>query len=78
MHATLKTLAAALVAGTVAFGAVAQDKAEKAPAKKAAAEKSAGGKLVANGVTIPQSRIVARNKELTPTGPPNTMCHQSS
>ena len=38
MHANLKTLAAALVAGTVAFGAVAQDKAEKPP-KKAADEK---------------------------------------
>ena len=73
MHANLKTLAAALVAGTVAFGAVAQDKAEKAPAKKAAAEKSAtGGKLVVNGVTIPQSRIDAMNKELTATGQPDT------
>jgi peptidyl-prolyl cis-trans isomerase C len=73
MQATLKTLAAALVAGTVAFGAVAQDKAEKAPAKKAAAEKpAAGGKLVVNGVTIPQSRIDAMNKELTATGQPDT------
>jgi len=73
MQANLKTLAAALVAGTVAFGAVAQDKAEKAPAKKAAAEKSAtGGKLVVNGVTIPQSRIDAMNKELTATGQPDT------
>ena len=72
MQANLKTLAAALVAGTVAFGAVAQDKAEKAPAKKAAAEKSTGGKLVVNGVTIPQSRIDAMNKELTATGQPDT------
>ncbi len=73
MQANLKTLAAALVAGTVAFGALAQDKAEKAPAKKAAAEKSAtGGKLVVNGVTIPQSRIDAMNKELTATGQPDT------
>jgi len=73
MQANLKTLAAALVAGTVAFGAVAQDKAEKAPAKKAAAEKSAtGGKLVVNGVTIPQSRVDAMNKELTATGQPDT------
>lgn len=73
MQANLKTLAAALVAGTVAFGAVAQDKAEKAPAKKAAAEKSASGaKLVVNGVTIPQSRIDAMNKELTATGQPDT------
>lgn len=73
MQANFKTLAAALVAGTVAFGAVAQDKAEKAPAKKAAAEKPAsGGKLVVNGVTIPQSRIDAMNKELTATGQPDT------
>jgi peptidyl-prolyl cis-trans isomerase C len=73
MHPNLKTLAAALVAGTVAFGAVAQDKAEKAPSKKAAAEKpAAGGKLVVNGVTIPQSRIDAMNKELTATGQPDT------
>jgi peptidyl-prolyl cis-trans isomerase C len=78
MQATLKTLAAALVAGTVAFGAVAQDKAEKAPAKKAAAEKSTGGKLVVNGVTIPQSRIDMMNKELTASGQPNTPDRQKA
>lgn len=73
MRSNLKTLAAALVAGTVAFGAAAQDPAAKAPAKKAAAEKPAsGGKLVVNGVTIPQTRIDAMNKELTATGQPDT------
>ena len=72
MHPNLKNLAVALVAGMLAFGASAQDKAEKAPAKKAAAEKSAGGKLVVNGVTIPQSRIDTMNKELTASGQPNT------
>ena len=68
MHSTLKTLAVALVAGTFAVGAVAQ---EKAP-KKASAPAAASGKIVVNGVTIPQSRIDAMNKELTATGQPNT------
>jgi peptidyl-prolyl cis-trans isomerase C len=68
MHFTLKTLAVALVAGTFAVGAVAQ---EKAP-KKAPAAPAASGKIVVNGVTIPQSRIEAMNKELTATGQPNT------
>ncbi|HEX5628227.1 MAG TPA: peptidylprolyl isomerase, partial [Usitatibacteraceae bacterium] len=68
MHSTLKTLAVALVAGTFAAGAVAQ---EKAPPKKAPAA-AASGKIVVNGVTIPQSRIEAMNKELTATGQPNT------
>jgi peptidyl-prolyl cis-trans isomerase C len=67
MHSTLKTLAVALVAGTFAVGAVAQ---EKAPKKAAPA--AASGKIVVNGVTIPQSRIDAMNKELTATGQPNT------
>ena len=65
MHRNLKTLAVALVAGTFAVGAFAQDKAPK----KAA---SAGGKIVVNGVTIPQSRIDTMNKELTASGQPNT------
>jgi peptidyl-prolyl cis-trans isomerase C len=71
MQLTPKSLAVALVAGTFALGAIAQDKAEKAP-KKATAEKSAGGKLVVNGVTIPQSRIETMNRELTASGQPNT------
>ena len=52
MHRTLKTLAVALVAGTFAVGAVAQEKAPKKAAAPAAA--AAGGKIVVNGVTIPQ------------------------
>jgi peptidyl-prolyl cis-trans isomerase C len=68
MHSTLKTLAVALVAGTLAFGAVAQDKADKAPKKSA----PAAGKIVVNGVTIPQSRIDMMSKELTASGQPST------
>jgi peptidyl-prolyl cis-trans isomerase C len=72
MQRTLRNLAVALVAGTFAIAAGAQDKAEKAPKKSAAATSSAGGKLVVNGVTIPQSRIDAMNKELTAQGQPDT------
>jgi peptidyl-prolyl cis-trans isomerase C len=77
MHSKLKNLAVALVAGSLALGAAAQDKAEKAekPSKsKAAAAAAAGGagKVVVNGVTIPQSRIDTMNKELTASGQPNT------
>lgn len=78
MNASIKQLAVAFAATGIAFGAIAQDKAEK-PAKKssaataaAAAAPSAGGKLVVNGVTIPQSRIDAMNKELTQQGQPDT------
>jgi peptidyl-prolyl cis-trans isomerase C len=71
MQSTLKSLAVALVAGTLAVGAVAQDKA--APKKAAAPEKAAASsKIVVNGVTIPQSRIDLMNKELTASGQPNT------
>ncbi len=69
MHRNLKTLAVALVAGTLAVGAYAQ---EKAPKKAAAPSAAAGGKIVVNGVTIPQSRIDTMNKELTASGQPNT------
>jgi peptidyl-prolyl cis-trans isomerase C len=71
MQRTLRNLAVALVAGTFAVAAGAQDKAEKAP-KKSAAATSSGGKVVVNGVTIPQSRIDAMNKELTAQGQPDT------
>jgi peptidyl-prolyl cis-trans isomerase C len=73
MHSNLKSLAVALFAGLLVFGATAQDKPEK-PSKKASAEKSAAaaGKIVVNGVTIPQSRIDTMNKELTASGQPNT------
>jgi peptidyl-prolyl cis-trans isomerase C len=80
MQPTLRNLAVALVAGTFAFAAGAQDKAEKAPPKKAAASsgKSASGKVVVNGVTIPQSRIDAMNKELTQQGQPDTAERQAA
>ena len=67
MQRTVKNLAVALVAGTFAFAAGAQD---KAPKKAAAA--SASGRVVVNGVTIPQSRMDAMNKELTAQGQPDT------
>ena len=72
MQITLRNLAVALVAGTFAVAAAAQDKAEKAP-KKAAAKEAAStgsGKVVVNGVTIPQSRIEPMNRELTAQGQP--------
>jgi peptidyl-prolyl cis-trans isomerase C len=70
MQSTLKSLAVALVAGTFAVGAVAQDKA--APKKASPEKAAAGGKIVVNGVTIPQSRLDLMNKELTASGQPNT------
>ena len=73
MQITLRNLAVALVAGTFAVAAAAQDKAEKAPKKAAAREAASGsGKVVVNGVTIPQSRIDAMNRELTAQGQPDT------
>ena len=73
MQRTLRNLAVALVAGTFAVAAGAQDKAEKAPRKTAAATASpTAGKLVVNGVTIPQSRIDAMNRELSAQGQPDT------
>src|SRR5882672_4637236 len=75
MQRTLRNLAVALVAGTFAVAAGAQDKAEKAPRKSAAA---ASGKVVVNGVTIPQSRIDAMNKELTAQGQPETAERQQA
>src|SRR5260221_13261977 len=75
MQRTLRNLAVALVAGTFAVAAAAQDKAEKA-SKKAAA--SASGKLVVNGVPIPQSRIDPMNKELTAQGQPDTAERQQA
>ena len=71
MQRTVKNLAVALVAGTFAFAAGAQDKGEKA-AKKASAAPSTSGKVVVNGVAIPQSRIDAMNRELTAQGQPDT------
>jgi len=73
MQPTFRNLAVALAAGSIAFAAVAQDKAEKAPKKSTTAAAPAGsGKVVVNGVVIPQSRIDAMNKELTAQGQPDT------
>src|ERR1700681_3838276 len=73
MQRTLRNLAVALVAGTFAVAAGAQDKAEKGPRKTAAASpSSSSGRVVVNGVTIPQSRIEAMNRELTSQGQPDT------
>ena len=77
MQRNLRNLAVALVAGTFAVAAGAQDKAEKAAAKKAAAS-SSSGKVVVNGVAIPQSRIDAMNKELTAQGQPDTAERQQA
>ena len=63
MQRTLSTLAVAMMAACLTVSAVAQDK--KAP-------KAAGGKIVVNGVTIPQSRVDAMNRELTAQGQPDT------
>jgi peptidyl-prolyl cis-trans isomerase C len=72
MQRILKNIALAFVAGGLVLGsAVAQDKPEKSSKKSAAATSSAGGKLVVNGVSIPQSRIDAMNKELDTAGQPS-------
>lgn len=83
MQGTLKNLAVALVAGTFAVAAGAQDKAEKAakPKSDASAPKKASGgsgRVVVNGVTIPQSRIDAMNKELTSQGQPDNPERQAA
>ena len=74
MQRTFRNLAVALVAATLALAAGAQDKSEKAEkaSKRAAASASAGGKVVVNGVTIPQSRIDMMNRELNSQGQPDT------
>jgi peptidyl-prolyl cis-trans isomerase C len=75
MQRTLRNLAVVLVAGTFAVAAGAQDKAEKAAKKTAAAT---SGKVVVNGVTIPQARIDAMNKELNAQGQPDTAERQAA
>jgi peptidyl-prolyl cis-trans isomerase C len=74
MQRNLRNLAIALVAGTFAVTAGAQDEGKKASKKAAApAAASAGsGRVVVNGVVIPQSRIDAMNRELTAQGQPDT------
>jgi peptidyl-prolyl cis-trans isomerase C len=72
MQRQYRNIAVALVAGTLALAAGAQDEPKKSPSKKAAAaaksESSGSGRVVVNGVTIPQSRLDAMNKELTAQG----------
>jgi peptidyl-prolyl cis-trans isomerase C len=78
MQRIFRNLAIALVAGTFALSAGAQDKPEKAekPSKSkaaaAAASGSGAGKVVVNGVVIPQARIDAMSKELNAQGQPDT------
>jgi peptidyl-prolyl cis-trans isomerase C len=76
MYSSLKTLAAVLVAGTFAATAAAQSDEPKKSSKKAAtpaaAPASAPSKVVVNGVTIPQSRFDAMNRELTAQGQPDS------
>ena len=74
MQRTLRNLGIAVVAGTFALAAVAQDEPKKAPKKAAAASAPAAatGRVVVNGVSIPQARIDAMNKELTAQGQPDT------
>lgn len=77
MQRTLRNLAVALVAGTFAIAAGAQEKAEKAASKKSAST-SAAGKVVVNGVGIPQARIDAMNKELSAQGQPDNAERQQA
>ena len=80
MQRTLRNLAVALVAGTFALSAGAQDKAEKAAKPKADAttSKPSSKRVVVNGVTIPQSRIDAMNKELNMQGQPDNAERQQA
>jgi peptidyl-prolyl cis-trans isomerase C len=81
MQRTLRNLAVALVAGTFALSAGAQDKAPKkseSAAKKPSAPSASGAKVVVNGVTIPQSRIDAMNKELNAQGQADTAERQNA
>lgn len=72
----LTQLAVAVAAATFALAAGAQDKG----APKPAAPKAAAGatRVVVNGVTIPQSRFDAMNKELTAQGQPDTAERQAA
>ncbi len=73
MQRTFRNLAVALVAGALALAALAQDEPKKAEkASKRASASAAAGKVVVNGVTIPQSRIDMMNRELNSQGQPDT------
>ena len=67
MQRTLRNLAIALAAGSIALAAGAQDKAEKVKAAP-----SSSGKIVVNGVSIPQARVDAMAKELEAQGHPDS------
>ncbi|HXZ47676.1 MAG TPA: peptidylprolyl isomerase [Usitatibacter sp.] len=67
MQRTLRNLAVALVAGTLALAAGAQEKNAKAEKPKAA---SAASKVIVNGVTIPAERFVVMGKDLDAQGHP--------
>jgi len=73
MQRNFRNLAVALVAGSLALAAAAQDEPKKArkPAATAAAATGAG-RVVVNGIAIPQTRIDAMNKELNAQGQPDT------
>ncbi len=66
MQRTLRNLAIALAAGSIALAAGAQDKAEKVKAAPSS------GKIVVNGVSIPQARFDAMAKELEGQGHPDS------
>src|SRR5262245_16385773 len=66
MQRTLRNLAIALVAASFAFAAGAQEKAEKTKAAPSS------GKIVVNGVTIPQAKFDAMAKELEAQGHPDS------
>ena len=80
MQRQIRNLAVALVAGTFAVAAGAQDKAPAKPKADAAAPKKASGsgRIVVNGVTIPQSRVDAMNKELNSQGQPDNAERQNA
>ena len=81
MQRQLRNLAVALVAGTFAVAAGAQDKAPKKaadPSKAEAKAASPNAKLVVNGVTIPQSRVDAMNRELNSQGQPDNAERQQA
>ena len=79
MHRHSVKLLVALVAGSFAFAAAAQQAApDKGAAKPKMAAAAASTKVVVNGVTIPQSRFDAMNKELSTQGQPdNAERHQA-
>ena len=84
MQGNYRNLALALAAGTFAFAAIAQQPKAPAPAPaqqpKAAAPKAAAStsRVVVNGVTIPQARFDAMNKELNAQGQPESAERQQA